>query len=499
VPSRYRHLWWCRWGWLSKSWALLLDALRYAALEPVPDFGAVIFRRTSPQITAQGGLWDESGRLYSLAGGKPNQTRLEWSWPQHRTRIRFSHMQYESDMFGWQGSQIPLIGFDELTHFTQEQFFYMLSRNRSMCGIKPRIRATTNPDAESWAKVFLAPWVDDTYPDPAASGEMRYFVRERGNLVWYRRRADIPETQRRDAKSVTFIAASIYDNPQLLQANPEYLANLKALPLVERERLLEGNWNIRPSGNLFKRHWFRIIDVPPAHLPAVRYWDLAGTEKTTRNDPDWTVAVKMGKHASGYMVLDVIRVRDTPKAVKDLILQTALLDGEDCPIWIEQEGGSAGKYVASDLTAALDGFEVHTQKPTTNKEFRARPFSSQCEAGNVAVVRGHWNDAYLNTLCAFPNPAVHDDDVDASSGAYTVLSGRKDRVPMVTLSLGDAGGISGLPFALPDPTELREEDEKLSSAERDADRRRYANEERIAQTMDQLADLMGWQARDEDG
>jgi hypothetical protein len=52
--------------------------------------------------------------------------------------------------------ELPPIGFDELTHFSESQFFYMLSRNRSMCGVRPYVRATTNPDADSWVATFIA-------------------------------------------------------------------------------------------------------------------------------------------------------------------------------------------------------------------------------------------------------------------------------------------------------------------------------------------------------
>lgn len=70
--------------------------------------------------------------------------------------IGFGHLQHEHTKLDWQGSQIPLIGFDELTHFTRSQFFYMLSRNRSMCDVRLYVRATSNPDADSWVAEFIA-------------------------------------------------------------------------------------------------------------------------------------------------------------------------------------------------------------------------------------------------------------------------------------------------------------------------------------------------------
>jgi hypothetical protein len=94
--------------------------------------------------------------------------------------------------------------------------------------------------------------------------------------------------------SVMFLPAKVFDNPALLQVNPEYLAWLLSLPRLERERLLNGNWKIRPAAGLyFKREWCAVADEVPADLDVVRYWDLAATEKTEFNDPDWTVGIKL--------------------------------------------------------------------------------------------------------------------------------------------------------------------------------------------------------------
>jgi hypothetical protein len=86
--------------------------------------------------------------------------------------------------------------------------------------------------------------------------------------------------------SVTFIPATVFDNSALLQVNPEYLGSLLSLPTLERERLLGGNWKIRPAAGLyFKREWCAVVDAVPADLDVVGYWGLAATEKTEFNDP----------------------------------------------------------------------------------------------------------------------------------------------------------------------------------------------------------------------
>src|SRR6516165_514790 len=105
--------------------------------------------------------------------------------------------------------------------------------------------------------------------------------------------------------------ATVFDNPALLRVNPEYLAWLLSLPTLERERLLGGNWKIRPAAGLyFKREWCAVVDEAPADLDIVRYWDLAATEKTEFNDPDWTAGIKLGRDRNGgYWLLNMVRGR----------------------------------------------------------------------------------------------------------------------------------------------------------------------------------------------
>lgn len=410
-----------------KTFADLLAALRYAALDPKPGYNAVIFRRVMPQVTLPGGLWDESQGMYRLAGGKANQSRYEWSWPKHQTKIKFASMQYEADRLAWQGSQLAYIGFEEATHFLESQFFYLLSRARSTCGVMPVVRATTNPDADSWVKKFLAPWVDEAWEGKrAASGEIRWFVRDGGVLHWLS-----PGEKHPDAVSVTFIAASIFDNPALLNADPSYLASLKALPLVERQRLLYGDWSARNTGSLFKRHWFPLLDQapPPADIArVVRYWDLAATEPSeTNKDPDWTAGVKVARlHNDSYVVLDMRRVRVNPMHVEELVRKTAEEDGHSVAIYMEQEPGSAGKNnIDYYRRKVLAGYTFTGIRTTGNKEDRAKPVSSQAQGKNIAVVKiAPWYDILLSELEAFPTEGVHDDSVDALSGAMEQLFAR---------------------------------------------------------------------------
>lgn len=406
-----------------KSWALLLEPLRHISN---PRFGAVIFRRTYPQITSEGGLWDQSMKLYPPTGARPRQSDAAWVFPSG-AKFKFAHLQHETNVLDWQGSEIPFLGFDELTHFSEQMFFYLLSRNRSMCGVRPYVRATTNPDADSWVAKFISWWIDDNgYAIPGRSGVLRWFVRIGGEIQW----ASSPDELKQqfgDAvipKSVTFVPALVTDNQELLKADPGYLANLHALSLVDRERLLEGNWKIRPAaGKVFNRGWFEIVDAAPAKGKRVRFWDFAATEKKLKDDdPDYTVGLLLKLSEGEFYVEDVIRERLEPAKIDKLVLNTASQDGRGVEICWETEPGASGKKVSRMLAAMLRGYVAHGVLPVGDKVQRAKPAASQAEANNIKLVRGEWIEAFLAELHGFPD-LPHDDQVDGLSGSVNRLTG----------------------------------------------------------------------------
>jgi predicted phage terminase large subunit-like protein len=423
-----------------KSYALLMDPLRHM---DNAGFGAVIFRRTTPQIRNKGGLWDSAIALYGPMAWEPRSQQLDFTAPSGMT-VKFSHLEQELDVLNWQGAQIPMIGYDELTHFTRYQFFYMMTRNRSTCGILPYIRATTNPDPDSWVAEFLAWWIEQDensprygLPIPERAGVIRYFVVSNDEVVWGDTAEElVKEYPELMPKSVTFIPSKLSDNKILMAADPSYKANLLAQDKVTRARLLDGNWKIRASaGMLFKRDWFEIVDAVPAGCIGVRYWDRAATEvkpgETGRSrvgekkkKADWTAGCKLLYHPPTkiFYVADMRREQYSPGKVHALIHTTASQDGVPIPVWVEQEPGASGVADVDAIKKLLAGFIIHSNKPTTDKVTRAGPASSQCEAKNVKLLRGKWNDPFLKELENFPD-GDNDDQLDAFTGAFNVLTG----------------------------------------------------------------------------
>jgi predicted phage terminase large subunit-like protein len=426
-----------------KTWALLAEAARHVDM---PGFGAVIFRRTSPQITNEGGLWDESMALYPQLGGVPKCT-LDWQFRKKDrerkddTNIGFRSLQHEKDKLGWQGSQIAMLGFDELTHFTETQFFYLLSRNRSTCGINPYVRATTNPVPEDdpiggWVNRMIRWWIDQEtgLAIPERSGIVRWFIRRQGELVWDDSKENLiirfgrsdlnidDAAQPVQPKSFTFIPAKLSDNPTLLQKDPSYRANLLALPDVERERLAEGNWNAKvQSGLFFKVGNIGQITAIPAALDYCRAWDLAATDGAG----DWTVGAKMGRDNDGvFYIIDIVRGQWETGYRDRKIRQAAELDGK-CSIRIPQDPGAAGKSEAQRLTVMLAGCVIKKSPVTGDKVTRATGFASQVNIGNVKILKSDWNGGLLQRLDAFPSPRIPDDEIDALADAFHELANRK--------------------------------------------------------------------------
>lgn len=415
-----------------KTWALLVEPLRHYHNA---KFGAVIFRRTYPEITIEGGLWDESEQIYPYFQAKPVKGDMYWRFPSGM-RISFAHLQYETDLAKYQGAQIPLIGFDQLEGFTEKIFFYLLSRNRSTSGVRGYIRATCNPEP-GWLADFLDWWIDDDgYANLDRAGIIRWFVRVNDQIIWGDSRQELLEQHPGlDPKSVTFIPSTVYDNKILLQQDPGYLANLQALSYIDRERLLGdpkrgGNWKIKPTaGKVFKREWFPIVEAVPPGGIVVRRWDFAATEKElNKSDPDYTASCLMLVVNGSYYILDATADQLGPaeqeRQFNNLTRQDAArfhAEGRRYIARWEQEPGSAGKRESWRIVRSLAGLDAKGVPSTGDKLTRAKPLAIQAEIGNVYLLKGPWNERWLTHMHAQPE-WPHDDEMDAAGGAFQDLT-----------------------------------------------------------------------------
>lgn len=206
-----------------KSDALLMEALRQVH---IPHYRAILFRKTYPQLTD---LIDRSRELYrgAFPRARYNSTEHCWTFPTG-AKIYFGNMPTDKDRLNYQGKRYDFIGFDELTHFSWEQYSYLMSRNRpGGPGTRVYMRASTNPGGIGHG------WVKERFITCAPPM----------HTVWNEMMVDTPDGQVKMLRSRIFVPAQVFDNQKLLENDPNYLANIAMMPEAERRALLYGDWD----------------------------------------------------------------------------------------------------------------------------------------------------------------------------------------------------------------------------------------------------------------
>ena len=370
-----------------KSSALLMAALQYVT---EPDYAALILRRTFRQLSLEDAIMDRAERWLSLGDAKWEGADKRWRFPSGAT-LTFGYLDTERDKYQYQSAAFQYISFDELSQFTKSQYTYLFSRLTRLEGstIPLRMRAASNP------------------------GDIGH------NFV--KARFITPAHMEMKARGRFFVPALLEDNPHVDQ--PAYEESLKELDPVTYEQLRRGNWDISIAGNMFKRESFAFIaSTPPG--TQVRYWDMAASEPKKRQDPDWTVGGLLSYSKGQYCIKGITRFQKTPADTEKIIGQTAEIDGTTTRIFMEQEPGASG-LIAIDHYARdiLQGYAFSGIKSTGSKTVRAQPLSAAVQNGNVKIYKDcQWIEDALYELVAFPTKGIHDDIVDALSGAFTQLN-----------------------------------------------------------------------------
>lgn len=184
-----------------------------------------------------------------------------------------------------------------------------------------------------------------------------------------------------------------------------------------------GWWSLyqqKPSprgGGMFKGKWFVVVDRAPSGGRWVRRWDLAAS---VEQGSAFTSGPLVGLVDGKLFVSDMKRGQWSSHERDEIIVATAQQDGTEVEIWLPQDPGQAGKSQKAYFAQMLHGYRVHFERETGSKELRAEPYASQCEAGNVHVVRGPWMREFIYEHEVFP-VGRYKDQVDAMSGAYAAL------------------------------------------------------------------------------
>lgn len=464
-----------------KSDAGLMAALQYV---DVPGYSALIIRRTFADLSLPGAIMDRAGDWLASTPAVPKDGGKRWEFPTsgRPATLQFGYAQTHADVLRYQGAEFQFVFVDELTHFEERTYRYLFSRLRGpslpcvecshqtsqpagqarqhdeghdscacghehlpgsecdavagrggLCGCqdyRPVGCPCVMPVPDREALDELGTPILGAAPDGLTLADVPLRMRSGSNPgglghVWVRDRFISPKTKEPDA---VFVPAKLADNPSL--DRKAYRAGLGMLSEVERARLEDGDWDVADDGDLFKREWFsQFADEPPATgVRWVRFWDFAATVETSavkrkRNDPDWTVGTKLGLDSYGrWWVADVIRFRKAPADTELMVKQTAAVDGRGVMVRWEEEGGSSGKTVTDHYRRmVLPGFDADGIRPSLSKQERAAPVAKAAQVGNVILISGAWNRAWLDELAGFPNVS-HDDQVDSVSGGVDALA-----------------------------------------------------------------------------
>ncbi len=230
----------------------------------IPHYRGIILRKTYPQLSE---LIDRSREIYHAAypEAKFNEQKHCWTFPSG-AKIYFGAMQHTKDRTNYQGKRYDYIDFDELTHFTWDEYSYLFSRNRpNGPGTRCYIRAQANPGGigHGWVKerfITAAPPLTPIY--------------EEVNIIF-------PDGHtEKKVRSRIFVPSSVFDNKILLENDPEYITRLASLPENERKALLYGDWDCF-SGQVFTE-WRDNPDgyktrvnthvIEPFRVPS--YWEI---------------------------------------------------------------------------------------------------------------------------------------------------------------------------------------------------------------------------------
>ncbi|MBW2991992.1 phage terminase large subunit [Candidatus Woesearchaeota archaeon] len=381
-----------------KTIALLAAALQYV---DIPGYNAILIRDTYSNLSKPDSLMDVADKWLIDTDAVWHGDDKKWTFPSGAT-LSFGYLDGPRDHFNYQSAQYQFVGIDEIVNIRENQATYMHSRTRKLEGsqIPLRFRCASNPPTEE--QVARGQWVKTKYVDPKT----------------------------RDPR-VVFIPSKMEDNPHLNV--DDYKKSLAFLDPVTRQQLEDGDWEIQAAGHMFKKEWFEIVNGIEGKInKVVRFWDLAATDPKkipetakSKNKPAYTSGTLMARTENfEYIILDINRFQKSPGGVERIIKQTAELDGKGVEICMEQEGGSGGKNTIYHYrNRVLPGFIFYgiPVSGAGSKIERARPLSSNSEAGGVKLLAGAWIKDFLDEIVLFPNGEFKD-QVDSTSGAFNRLA-----------------------------------------------------------------------------
>jgi len=335
---------------------------------------SIIYRRQTTQLVAlQSRLLDEIVKSRKGWNGQEDILRLSPT-----RKIEFGSCNNAGDEQKYQGRPHALKGFDEITHFLESQFRFLIGWMRStVVGQRQRVVAAGNPPTTEegrWVIQYWAPWLDDKHPNPAMPGELRWFTTIDGKDVECKDGSPIEVNgEMVQPMSRTFIPSSVKDNPFLLRTG--YAATLQALPEPLRSQMLLGDfksgiqdsaWQIMPTA------WVEAaMDRWSPDGRKNNPMDSVGVD-VARGGTDYTVVAP--RHGSWYAKVEKIEGKKTPNGsaaagfvvahLRDraVVHVDALGIGGECIGHLESAGIQVDAVVGYDTKTVEGQHDKATQK-----------------------------------------------------------------------------------------------------------------------------------------
>ena len=418
-----------------KTFAIILNLVKFAMME---NSTIVVFRRTSTQLRQNGGIWQESVQVFKRMFGKDAVIRtrdLEIFLPKTNSTIKYSHLQYDSDVNSHLGAQYSVIFFDEATLFDFDtQIMPLMGRLRNArVKYRPQMFWATNPMYGHPIGNLIKDFYLDSegIPIPEKSNIERYFVAQDGKFIWYDTLEEAVAIHGPGLpRSFRSIRAHVTENIPLMKNNPDYYYNLLALPPIKKKIFLDGSWFCREEeAGYYKRHFSELVEFPPYKpVGRCRSWDTSATPVSSASpDPDYTRGVLMSKDIKGYYTIeDIVSLRDRPHKTEELILHHAKYDPLGTYVVLNIDPGSAGLAYVDSLRKKIAELGVYCKviRSNKNKLQRFLPFSAIAESGYSRVVKADWNDTWFEEAERFNGQKHngHDDICDCVSLAVEALN-----------------------------------------------------------------------------
>lgn len=410
-----------------KTYALLLESLRGITCN---EYHGVIFRKHQTSIKKAGAILDEAKTMYSHFDANLNKSELKFTF-KNNVDISFLGLATDDDVDNIHGAQFDFAGIDEVTQFSEYRFWGVWSRVRSKSGeMNAYMRATCNPEP-GYIADLIDWWIgEDGLPIQERSGVIRWLVRDDNIITWFDEYQDAIKHIRSNYDeeywnkifpiSFTFIPARIDDNQIGIQNNPNYISSLNALPEIRRQRLLYGNWKIKPEGKLFKAEDFKNFAIKPAKIDAITI--TVDTAQETKTANDFTV-MQVWCRANGNIYL-LNQARGKWEFNEQLLILKNLCITEK-PTFVCIEKKSNGSALIQSLRREIS---VPIRAIERNKDKYTRGFECQQYIESGYVYLNPASDYYvnfINEIVSFSpenkNKSVHDDQVDCMMDAIDQL------------------------------------------------------------------------------